>query len=157
MTNSLPTPDPRKFPFPPAVPIAALLLAWALQKLHPLDIPWPAWTPYPAWLLATTPFLLAFWAAYTFRRHHTAVNPRGQSTLIVSSGPYRFTRNPMYLSLMFVYLGLALLLHLAYALPLIVPVFLTFHFAIIRREEIYLTQKFGSAYVEYTHQTRRWL
>src|SRR6266478_3273126 len=96
----VPVTDSRRFPFPPAIPIIALLLSWGMGRLWPIAVNWPAWSQWVGWVLLVTPPLLALSAVLTFRRHHTAVNPLGEVTTIVASGPYRYTRNPMYVSLL---------------------------------------------------------
>ncbi|HSZ58230.1 MAG TPA: isoprenylcysteine carboxylmethyltransferase family protein [Tepidisphaeraceae bacterium] len=149
--------DPRKFPFPPAIPVAALLLAWLMEVVWPLGIHFPAWLRWVGAFLMAAPFLLAIWAARTFRRHGTVVNPLGESTRIVTAGPFQFTRNPMYLSLMILYLGGTLAFHLPWGLVLLVPVFLALHFGVILHEERYLAAKFGPDYAAYRQRVRRWV
>jgi protein-S-isoprenylcysteine O-methyltransferase Ste14 len=149
--------DPRKFPFPPAIPVAALLLSWALGRMWPIPIAWPRGLFWGGLALFVLPFALHFWAARTFRFHQTPVNPRGDVGAIATNGPYRFTRNPMYLSLMLVYMGGSLLFRLPWAWILLPIVFLSLHFGIIVPEEKYLEGKFGESYLHYKMQVRRWL
>ena len=75
----------------------------------------------------------------------------------MTDGPFRYTRNPMYLSLLPHYVGGALLFQLPWALILLVPVFLVLHFGVIIPEENYLEEKFGERYLRYKHHVRRWL
>jgi len=100
---------------------------------------------------------IAAWAVATFRRHGTQVDPLGKVSTIVSSGPYRVTRNPMYLSLMVLYCGGILAFHLAWSVALLPVVFLALHYGVIVREERYLRANFGEPYAEYCRQVRRWL
>jgi protein-S-isoprenylcysteine O-methyltransferase Ste14 len=84
--------------------------------------------------------------------------PAGRpTTTIVEKGPYRFTRNPMYLAMSCAYLGLALVLNNLWALVLLPFVVLVVDRFVIRREESYLTAKFGDPYREYCARVRRWL
>lgn len=149
--------DPRRFPFPPAIPVIGLLASWGMGYVWPLHIAWPAWTFWAGLALFTLPHALAAWARRTFRRHRTGVAPRGDVAEIVSSGPFRYTRNPMYLTLIILYIGGTLLFRLAWAPLWLIPVFLTLHFAVIRPEEQYLEAKFGADYVRYRQRVRRWL
>ena len=149
--------DPRRFPFPPAIPVAALLLSWGLQRAWPLEIHWPPWTRWVGWVLLLAPPLFAAWAAITFRRHQTTVNPLGESRTIVRAGPFRVTRNPMYLSLLVLYIGGTLAFSLTWGLLLLLPVFLALHFGVILPEEKYLALRFGNDYADYKRQVRRWL
>lgn len=149
--------DRRTFPFPPLIPVIALVASWALGRLWPLPLHLPAWTVWLGLLLFTVPFLFAFWATQVFRRHRTPVDPRGAVTEIVTEGPFRYTRNPMYLTLMVMYVGGALLFALPWAWVLLIPVFLALHFGVIRREEDYLLATFGEPYRRYRKQVRRWI
>lgn len=149
--------DPRKFPFPPGIPLAGWLLGWGLGALWPIHVDWPAWTRWAGGFLFVTPWGLAIWAMMTFRRHHTPVDPLGKVTAIVTEGPFRYTRNPMYLHLMLVYIGGILLFHLIWSAILLVPVFLALRYGVIAREERHLQAAFGEEYAEYCRRVRRWL
>jgi protein-S-isoprenylcysteine O-methyltransferase Ste14 len=149
--------DPRRFPFPPAIPIMALLLSWGMGRLWPVDVDWPAWSRWVGGVLVFTPPLLVLSAALTFRRHQTAINPLGRVTTIVSSGPFRYTRNPMYLSLLVIYAGGMLAFRLPWAAILFIPVFLALHFGVIIPEERHLDTAFGEPYRSYRQRVRRWL
>ena len=93
----------------------------------------------------------------TFRQHHTVVDPRGDVTRLVTDGPFRFTRNPMYLSLMILYIGGTLAFTLSWGVVWLVPVFLALRYGVIAREEQYMKGKFGDEYDAYTRRVRRWL
>jgi protein-S-isoprenylcysteine O-methyltransferase Ste14 len=90
-------------------------------------------------------------------RHHTTVNPRGHVMNIISDGPFRYSRNPMYLSLLPLYVGGALLFRLPWAFVLLFPLFLALHFAAFIPEEKYLEAKFGETYLSYKRRVPRWL
>jgi protein-S-isoprenylcysteine O-methyltransferase Ste14 len=149
--------DPRRFPFPPGIPIVALLLGWGLGKLWPIPINWPAWTHWLGWLLFIAPWFFAFWAMATFRRHKTEVNPLGKVTTFVTAGPFRLTRNPMYLSLMVFYCGGILAFHFSWSAILLPLVLLALHYGVIMPEERHLQTLFGEQYTEYCSRVRRWL
>lgn len=149
--------DPRRFPFPPALPILALLISWGLGRIWPIAISWPAWTFWLGLALFTLPLGLAIWAVRVFRQHGTVVNPTGEVTRIVASGPFKYTRNPMYLGLVLLYVGGMLLFRLPWALVLLIPLFLALQFGVILPEEKYLRSKFGEEYLAYQRHVRRWL
>ena len=111
------------------------------------------------WNLAlfTVPHALAIWAHLTFRRHRTTVNPRGDVVVFMTDGPFRYTRNPMYLSLLPLYVGGSLLFQLPWAWIMLLPVFLALHFGVVIPEEKYLEDKFGEAYLRYKQHVRRWI
>jgi protein-S-isoprenylcysteine O-methyltransferase Ste14 len=149
--------DPRKFPFPPAIPILALLAGWGLGKLWPIHIAWPEWTRWAGWILFIAPFSIAIWASVTFRRHNTPVDPLGKVATIVTAGPFRFSRNPMYVTLLLSYIGGILAFRLAWSAILLVPVFLLLQYVVIVREERHLQAVFGQQYTDYQRRVRRWL
>jgi protein-S-isoprenylcysteine O-methyltransferase Ste14 len=149
--------DPRRFPFPPAIPIVALLLGWVAGQLWPIDVYWPAWFQWVGWALVIASVVLAVSAVRTFRRHHTALNPLGQVTTVVASGPFRYTRNPMYLGLLVLHVGGTLAFRLPWAAIFFVPVFLALQFGVIVPEEAYLEAECGEPYRLYRQRVRRWL
>jgi protein-S-isoprenylcysteine O-methyltransferase Ste14 len=86
----------------------------------------------------------------------TNVNPTQPATAIVENGPFRFTRNPLYLGLTLFYIGLSLFLNTWWSLLLLIPVWLVMHFQVVRREEAYLQGKFGETYLAYRRRVRRY-
>lgn len=97
-------------------------------------------------------------SVYSFRKASTTILPAGRpTTAIVASGPYRFTRNPMYVAMACAYLGVSLLLNTVWALLLLPLVVIVVDLWVIRREERYLTAKFGEPYRHYCARVRRWL
>ena len=143
-------------------PVVALLLgaaAWWLAPLGP-SIPWPeALRQGLAGLLAVMGGALDFSGLVGFLRRHTTINPLRprKSTSLVTTGPYRFTRNPMYLGL--VCLLSAWAIWLAALLPWAAPVVFVLYITRfqIRPEERALTELFGPDYTDYTRRVRRWL
>jgi len=114
-----------------------------------------------AWALACLPLLfwlaLAVSALLAFRRARTSINPTVPTTALVTHGPYRVSRNPMYLSLLLLYLALAIGFQSFWALLLLPLAFWAVEFRVIRLEERYLEQKFGADYARYKERVRRWL
>lgn len=128
-----------------------------------LDWAWPA--PFlPAALqyalgaaLIALAAALAGWAFACFIRAGTNIPTSRPTTALVTEGPYRYSRNPIYVGLTLLYLGLAVVIDSAWIVALIVPVFLAIRYGVIAREERYLEGKFGDAYRAYTARVRRWL
>jgi protein-S-isoprenylcysteine O-methyltransferase Ste14 len=79
------------------------------------------------------------------------------TTALVTEGPFRYSRNPSYVALTLLYVGVALLINALWILLLVVPALVVLRYGVIAREEAYLTRKFGEAYRQYTTQVRRWL
>ena len=99
----------------------------------------------------------AAWGMLTFRAARTAINPTRSASRIVTAGPYRFTRNPMYVGLTTVYLGSSLLIGTWWCiilLPVVLALLVRF---VIRREEAYLDAAFHDDYAAYRGHVRRWV
>jgi protein-S-isoprenylcysteine O-methyltransferase Ste14 len=146
--------------FPPVIYLGGLLLGFLLHWRLPLPLV-PAVLVGPLRLFGAVCLLaglaLAIWAVATFRRAGTTFHPAGPTTTLAVGGPYRFTRNPMYLGLVFILAGLALLANALWPLILLPVVIVIVRRAVIDREERYLTAKFGEEYLRYKARVRRWL
>jgi protein-S-isoprenylcysteine O-methyltransferase Ste14 len=90
-------------------------------------------------------------------RAQTAIDPAKPATAIVSGGVFRFSRNPLYLSLTLLYIAISLLFSALWALLLLLPLLVIVQIGVIQREEIYLERKFGDEYLRYKAQVRRWI
>lgn len=109
------------------------------------------------WIAAAIGVAFAASGVITFRRHRTAIIPFHPASELVRSGPYRITRNPMYVGLATLYAGLTLIFDLGVPLlllPIGIAMMQTF---VIHREERYMTDAFGDAYRVYKRDVRRWL
>ena len=136
-----------------AVPLAIGLL---LQRWHPI----PILTPPIATFLGIVCVGLGFVglpAVLAFRRAQTSPKPWVPSTALVTTGPYRFTRNPMYLGFTLLYLGAALWTNAAWPLLFLPIVLVVMHYGVIVREEAYMARTFGEDYQRYRQRVRRWL
>ncbi len=91
------------------------------------------------------------------RRAGTNVRPDQPTLALVFDGPFRFTRNPLYLAATGLYLGIALLVDALWPLLLLVPVLAVLRWGVVAREERYLEAKFGEPYRAYKARVRRWL
>ena len=151
---------------PPLIYLGALLLGILLDellrmriglgRLHGLGI-----ATEIRMVLTIVPLALGaaimLWAAGLFRRAGTDVKPWRTTTALVTDGPFRWTRNPMYLGMTLVYVALALGFDSLGAALLLIPVLLIIRSQVIGREERYLEAKFGDEYRAYKSQVRRWL
>jgi protein-S-isoprenylcysteine O-methyltransferase Ste14 len=100
---------------------------------------------------------LALSALVTMKAAGTNVDPAKPALTIVRGGPFRFTRNPMYLALCLLQVALGFFLNDWITLLFVVPLFLILHYGVILREERYLTAKFGEPYLQLKRQVRRWI
>ena len=87
----------------------------------------------------------------------TPVRPNRPTTSIVRNGPYRFTRNPLYLAMTIVHLGIGIWMNSAWVVGTLLPTLAIISRGVIAREEAYLERKFGDEYRSYKAQVRRWL
>jgi protein-S-isoprenylcysteine O-methyltransferase Ste14 len=143
---------------PPLALGFAVIAGLALNWLIPLPF-LPA--NLPAGQLGIAVFVLALalfaWAIVTMTRAGSNVPTNRPTTTIVESGPYRFTRNPIYLSMFLALIGLAIAFDSLWLLIMLVPFALVIHYGVVRHEEAYLDRKFGDVYRGYSSRVRRWL
>jgi protein-S-isoprenylcysteine O-methyltransferase Ste14 len=143
--------------YPPLIYAAGLVIGYVLHRLWPM-----AWLPRgPHWIaglvLIALGMIPAFGALAVMYRARTSVDPHRPTTALVTHGPFRYTRNPIYLAFTVVYLGAAALangLMLLVPLPVVIAVMQR---GVIEREERYLERKFGDSYRQYESRVRRWI
>jgi protein-S-isoprenylcysteine O-methyltransferase Ste14 len=141
---------------PPLLYLGPLVVGLAVDRWWPFGIlpaPW-RWIA-GALCLGVSGLLVA--AILAFRRARTRPEPWKPTTALVVDGPYRFTRNPMYLGFTLIYAGVALLANSGWPFGLLPGVLVVMQLFVIRREERYLERKFGDAYRAYCATVRRWL
>ena len=141
---------------PPLLYGAALAAMLVLRWLRPLPILGGA-AFWPGLALVAFAAGSLVWGRRTLVAGGTNVDPSLPSTAVVTSGPYRFSRNPLYVGLAVVYLGLTLALDSWWGIFLLVLVLVVMHRGVIQREERYLEQKFGDGYRQYRLAVRRYL
>ena len=159
MITSAP-PDRSGVRFPPPLVYAGLfLVGCGIHYLWPaVLIPGdPAWLRPLGWILIGAGLAFALTAAVTFQRAGTPVNPYKPVIRIVAHGPFRLTRNPMYVSLATLFLGGTALVNSLWLLLLFPPTIVIVTTTIILPEEAYLERKFGDLYLDYKKKVRRWL
>ena len=142
---------------PPLIYIAGLAAGGLVELVRSTTGP-----PWPISVAILVAGVLAFMAlaggaVRRFRQAGTTENPFKPSTALVFDGPYRFTRNPMYLGMAAVYVGLAFVLGLMWAFVFLQLVLIAVDRLVIAREEPYLERKFGEEYVAYKRRVRRWI
>jgi protein-S-isoprenylcysteine O-methyltransferase Ste14 len=141
-------------------------LAWALAVIAGFGLDWLVPLPFlphelPAGWLGAMVFVLALalagWAITTIIKAGSNVPTNRPSTTIVEGGPYRFTRNPIYLGMFGGQVGLAIAFDNLWQLLMLVPFALVIRYGVVAREEAYLERKFGDVYRGYLLRVRRWL
>ena len=160
MTTDAPRPHPGVYFPPPLIFVTGFLLALALERWVVslrLDERWrPVLTP-SGWLLIGLGVALMAWAILTFSRARTTVLPYRPASRVVSGGPFRFSRNPIYVADTLIYAGVSLLTRMAWTLVILPVVLASLYAFVIRREERYLSEAFGTDYAEYRRRVRRWV
>ncbi len=146
---------------PPLLPLATILLGVGLNRLWPLnalvELPAPARYWIGGIVVAVSILVLGLWPVVLFRRSGQSELPWRPTPVVLEHGPYQFTRNPMYLMMVLVCIGVAIILSNAWIL-LLTPLcaWSLYRFA-IAPEEAYLERKFGGPYRDYKWRVRRWL
>ena len=142
---------------PPIYFVLALLAGWAIQTLLPL--PWL--TPPIAWsvggALLVAGLMINATSVFVMVRGNGTLNTNGPSAALVTAGPFRFSRNPLYLGLVLLYSGIACLFAIVWAVPLLIPLVVYTQLGVIAPEERYLERAFGESYIIYKARVRRWL
>jgi protein-S-isoprenylcysteine O-methyltransferase Ste14 len=130
-----------------------LLLHW-IYPVNPLSV-------LPARVIGTLILIASVWLALSAKiamsRAGTNIRPDRPTTAIVTDGPFRFTRNPLYVAATGIYVSITLLIDALWPLVLLVPLLVVLAKGVIAREERYLEGKFGDTYRNYKSRVRRWL
>jgi protein-S-isoprenylcysteine O-methyltransferase Ste14 len=142
---------------PPVIYLGVLGLGLLLEWLWPTRLlTWPLAVAVGAAIIICGAIALTV-AIRTLLRARTPVDPYKATTKIVTDGLFRFSRNPIYVSDMLLYVGLSLALNVWWALALTPIVVWITNTGVIAREEVYLEHKFGNDYRQYKQHVRRWL
>ncbi|MGL4438555.1 MAG: methyltransferase family protein [Bosea sp. (in: a-proteobacteria)] len=149
---------PNRIPWPPILFVGALLAANGLSWLMPFGMA----RPHAIFVVLGTVMVacsigLMLWAFQAFRAHKTSVLPHKRSDALISAGPFRLTRNPIYLAEAVLLGGLALVNGSIWYLAVIPPFIWAVTALAIVREEAHLAARFGGAWTAYSRQVRRWM
>lgn len=143
---------------PPVWALVYVLIALVVSWL--LGWPWLPGFPLPTLglILALVPWILPVWAVAVFRREGAEINPLSPTNrVLIVDGPYRYTRNPMYLGLVLVTLGIAVWVGTWPMFLAPIAVFATANWVHIPFEEAKMHRQFGAAFDEYAGRVRRWV
>jgi protein-S-isoprenylcysteine O-methyltransferase Ste14 len=143
--------------WPPGLYGVAFLVVLALRWLRP----WPIFESrvglWSGLAVAALAISLAIWGRRTMEAAGTNINPALPATTIVTSGPFRYSRNPLYCALTLLYLGLTLAVNTWWGVVLLFPLLIVMHTGVVLREERYLERKFGEPYRQYRSRVRRYM
>ncbi len=142
---------------PPVIYVGTLIVGLVLNRFLPLAfLPRNVARRVGALLIGLN-FLVGFPAFLNMRRAGTSPNPATPTKAIVTTGPFRFTRNPIYLSFTVMYVGIATFANALWPFLLLPGVLTVMTREVIQREEQYLERVFGNEYTQYKARVRRWL
>ncbi len=142
---------------PPLIFAAALVLGALLDRVVRLPILPPGLAVWVGAVLVAAALVLAAASVREMRRARTAVDPYKPSAALVRTGPFARSRNPIYVALFLLSLGVALLANALWCVVLLVPAVIVLRRFVVAREEAYLERRFGEEYRSYCAATRRWL
>jgi len=143
---------------PPVILGVPLGLGILLQWWLPLRFPVTRWEGVAFGAFLGIPAIALIVTAHmAFRRAHTTLLPSGKVRILITSGPFRLTRNPLYLGLVLLYAGIALVFRMGWPLIFIPGVIAGLHGFAILPEERRLEMQFGDEYLAYRNRVRRWL
>jgi protein-S-isoprenylcysteine O-methyltransferase Ste14 len=142
---------------PPFIYLAGLLLGIFGGRYVPGGLPREPWLVAAGLLIFALGIVLALSAIMRFRSAGNDPNPNVPVNDLVVDGPFRLTRNPMYVGLALVYAAIALWTASLWALLLLVVVMLVIRYGVVAREERYMARRFGDAYLDYMKRVRRWV
>jgi protein-S-isoprenylcysteine O-methyltransferase Ste14 len=142
---------------PPLILLGSILLGVLVQWWRPVQILSPDIADFFAYaaFISAVPIFIA--ALRSFSAADTPVETRQPTRAIATTGPYRFTRNPIYLALLLIHIGTAFLANSVWVLATAVLTLLGLTKGAIEREERYLERRFGDEYLHYKRSVRRWL
>jgi protein-S-isoprenylcysteine O-methyltransferase Ste14 len=146
---------------PPLVYVVFFLIGWGLEQVAPavpdMGTYWPQIQGRVGYLLMVLAVMLVIPSVLAFWRARTPFNVFKPASALVTSGPYRVTRNPGYLAFAAFHAGLAITLGLNWPLALLIPATLVMNRLVIAREEAHLEEVFGEEYRAYKAKVRRWI
>jgi protein-S-isoprenylcysteine O-methyltransferase Ste14 len=148
---------PQVMVMPPVVYLGYLIGALVLNWIVPFPAPWPLPLRILGGLLVAAGLIFGGSAFAQMTKAHTSPDPHQPTTALVTQGPYRFTRNPIYLGFFLIYLGFTLLAGTLWGLVISPFLLWTITHAAIHAEEDYLEKKFGEQYTAYRSRVRCWI
>jgi len=157
MKEQEPKDNPDVIAFPPLIYGSALLIGLVVNNFVPIQFLVGTFNIWLGVLLISVAGPLVLSAVRVMRRAQTTFYFQKPTTSIVTEGPFRFSRNPAYLALTMLYLGIALLINSIWVFLMIVPTVIVMQQGVIKREERYLERKFGEEYLRFKEQVRRWI
>lgn len=142
---------------PPLLLLLCLLGGYGVHYFFPQNY-MPNFLRYPLGILFTVlGFLIPSLCLIKFKKAETNVEPWKPANKLLIEGFYKFSRNPIYVGLLMVGVGISVLVNSLWMLLILIPFVFLLHILVIQKEEVYLESRFGNDYLEYKKQVRRWI
>ncbi len=143
---------------PAALQVSSVLLGLVIHAFWPVGIPLAAEFGGIAIVLFLGLSLLILALSFReFARAKTSVRPDRRANALIRTGPFGYSRNPLYVAVVLLILGIGIWMNSAWIWVMVAPLVLVMNTAVIVREERHLEQRFGREYIEYKRAVRRWL
>jgi protein-S-isoprenylcysteine O-methyltransferase Ste14 len=149
--------SPGVIALPPVLYLGTLLVGLLIHFFETVPLSTTPWIRLAGVVILASGILLARWGRRTMVTAGTNVIPNKPTLAIVTEGPFRYTRNPLYTGATLAYIGLALVFNSFWPLALLPPLLVVVHWGVVRREERYLEAKFGTQDLVYKESVRRWI
>jgi len=142
---------------PPLIQLGCVTVGGILQWLWPTTVI-PGIIRIPAGIaLILLGIGLALCAGREFIKTGETPNPRSSTATLITSGPFHYTRNPLYCAIALIHTGIGITANSLWILIMLIPALLLMMYGVILREEKYLENKFGEVFLKYKNSVRRWL
>ena len=144
---------------PPPLIVAAMIGSGLLldRWLGTSPIPYTHFARYVGYGLVGISGFLVIWAMLSYHRHKTNILPHAPDQNLIVDGPFRISRNPIYLAMLGAHMGIGLYLGRPWAILTVILSYLALRFYVIAREERYLERVFGKPYLDFKTTVRRWI
>ena len=142
---------------PPLIYLGSLVFGLLLNRTFAVTFLPPKIARNFGWPLLGGGVLLMGWFEWAMRHAGTPTNPYKPVSHVVTQGPFRYTRNPGYLAMATIYMGITSLANALWAVLLLAVALIVVQRGVVEREERYLERKFGKEYLRYKARVRRWI
>jgi len=142
---------------PPLIYLSGLVAGYILNIIYPLPVNIDLPRPFFIFILIGFGLVLLGLSAREIKKVKSNIQPFKPTTALAVSGPYRFSRNPMYLGMILIYIGMGVYMNTLWAFIMLLLVLWAIQYGVVMREERYLERKFGEEYMKYKRKIKRWL
>ena len=142
---------------PPLITLGLIAAGLILDSFWAIPLPPLPLDPLPGIIILLSGFALSAWSVLEFLHHRTNPDPYHPTTTLIKSGPFRFSRNPIYVAFSLMHLGIGVWAGKLWVVATPLPAAAVFRYGVIGPEERYLERKFGETYLAYKPSVRRWI